>query len=119
MNPHEIQLLIESLFGKVVWLAVGYLSISVFKGLILNVYEGLMVFIGNDFDADDVVYVGTDERPARIVRMGVRKTVFYMKDVDGEWNVKMVVPNERLKQMVIKKSLPKNGGRFHTRKGDE
>lgn len=119
MNANEVQLLIESLFGKVVWLAIGYLSISVFKGLILNVYEGLMVFIGNDFNADDVVYLGADDRPARIVRVGVRKTVFYMKDAENEWNVKMVVPNERLKQMVIKKSLPKNGGQFNTRKRDE
>jgi len=119
VNASEIQTIIELLFGKFVWLAVAYLSISIFKGLILNFYEGLMVFIGDDFNADDVVYLGTDERPARIVRVGLRKTVFYMKDSDGEWNVKMVVPNERLKQMVIKKALPKNGGRFHTRKGDE
>ena len=119
MDVKEMQHIIEYLFGKLVWLAVGYLTISIFKGLILNVYEGLMVFIGGDFNADDVVYLGADERPARIVRMGIRKTVFYMKDSDGNWTIKMVVPNERLKSMVIKKSLPKNGGKFHTRKGDE
>ena len=119
MDAKEMQNIIEYLFGRLMWLALGYLTVSIFKGLILNVYEGLMVFIGNDFNADDVVYLGPDERPARIVRMGVRKTVFYMKDSAGEWNVKMVVPNEQLKSMVIKKSLPKNGGRFNTRKGDE
>lgn len=119
MSTNEVQSIIELLFGKLVWLAIAYLTISIFKGLILNVYEGLMVFIGGDFNADDVVYLGSDERPARIVRMGVRKTVFYMKDGEGNWTIKMVVPNERLKNMVIKKSLPKNGGKFHTRKGDE
>jgi len=116
---NEAQLVIEELFGRVVWLTFVYLVISVFKGLILNVYEGLMVWLGGDFNADDVVYIGADERPARIVRMGVRKTVFYMKDANGEWNVKMAVPNERLKNMVIKKSLPKNGGKFHTQLGEE
>ena len=116
---NEAQLVIEELFGRVVWLTFAYLVISVFKGLILNVYEGLMVFIGGDFDADDVVYVGADERPARIVRMGIRKTDFYMKDLNGEWNIKMVVPNERLKNMVLKKTLPKNGGKFHTKVGEE
>lgn len=116
---NELKEIIEGLLGKITWLVLFYLFVSIFKGLILNVYHGLMVFIGNDFNADDVVYVGPDERPARIVRMGIRKTVFYMKDGEGEWNVKMVVPNEQLKSMVIKKSLPKNGGRFHTQKGNE
>jgi hypothetical protein len=119
MPADEFQGIAEELFGKVVWLAIGYLAISIFKGLILNVYEGIMVWLGNDFNADDVVYLGPEERPARIVRMGVRKTVFYMKDADGLWNIKMAVPNESLKMMVIKKQLPKNGGKFHTQTGQE
>ena len=117
MPSNDLQRIAEELFGKVAWLAVGYLAVSIFKGLILNVYEGLMVFIGNDFNADDIVYLGPEERPARIVRMGIRKTVFYMKDHEGKWNIKMAVPNESLKQMVIKKSLSKNGGRFHSMTG--
>ena len=88
MPSNDLQRIAEELFGKVAWLAVGYLAVSIFKGLILNVYEGLMVFIGNDFNADDIVYLGPEERPARIVRMGVRKTVFYMKDHEGKWNIK-------------------------------
>jgi len=119
MNHNEFQVIAEELFGKAVWLAFAYLGISIFKGLILNVYEGLMVFIGNDFNSDDVVYLGAEERPARIVRMGIRKTVFYMKDADGRWNIKMAVPNEALKTMVIKKQLPKNGGKFHSITGKE
>ena len=119
MNHNEFQHIAEQLFGKAVWVAFAYLGISIFKGLILNVYEGLMVFLGNDLNADDVVYLGPDERPARIVRMGIRKTVFYMKDHEGRWNIKMAVPNESLKTMVIKKQLPKNGGRFHSITGSE
>ena len=42
-----------------------------------------------------------------------------MKDVDGRWNIMMAVPNESLKNMVIKKTLPKNGGRFHTQTGED
>lgn len=117
MPTKEFQGIAEELFGKVVWLAVGYLAVSIFKGLILNVYEGIMVWIGNDYNQDDVVYLGPEERPARIVRMGVRKTVFYMKDQDGRWNIMMAVPNESLKTMVIKKTLPKNGGTFKTQTG--
>ena len=40
-----------------------------------------------------------------------------MKDHEGKWNIKMIVPNESLKSMVIKKSLPKNGGKFHSMTG--
>jgi len=119
LNAHETQTFLEALFGQLVWVAFAYLAISIFKGLILNVYEGLMVWLGNDFNSDDVVYLGSDERPARIVRMGVRKTVFYMKDSQGDWSIKMVVPNERLKTMVIKKSLPKNGSKNHKVKGND
>ena len=119
MNHNEFQHIAEQLFGKAVWLVFAYLSVSIFKGLILNVYEGLMVFLGNDLNQDDVVYLGTDERPARIVRMGIRKTVFYMKDQDGRWNITMAVPNDSLKTMVIKKQLPKHGGRFHSITGSE
>jgi len=119
MNHNEFQHIAEELFGKAVWVAFAYLGVSIFKGLILNVYEGLMVFIGNDYNQDDVVYLGPEERPARIVRMGIRKTVFYMKDGDGRWNIKMAVPNESLKTMVIKKELPKNGGKFHSITGRE
>ena len=119
MNHNEFQHIAEELFGKAVWVAFAYLGVSIFKVLILNVYEGLMDFIVNDYNKYDVVYLGTEERPARIVRMGIRKTVFYMKDGDGRWNIKMAVPNESLKTMVIKKDLPKNGCKFHSITGQE
>ena len=58
MNHNEFQVIAEELFGKAVLLAFAYLGISIFKGLILNVYEGLMVFLGHDYNQDDVVYLG-------------------------------------------------------------
>lgn len=100
----------KTLIGEYGWMvSVGFLAV-LFKDVIHNGVEAFMVFLGNDYNSDDVVYVGTDEKPARIVRVGLWTTTFYMKS-GGDWNVKMVVPNERLKSLVLKTKLPVNGGK--------
>ena len=100
--------IIKTIIGDYGWiLGLGFFSV-LFKDVIHNAVEAFMVFVGNDYNSDDVVYVGANEKPARIVRVGLWKTTFYMKS-DGDWNVKMVVPNERLKELVIKTKLPING----------
>ena len=62
-----------------------------------------MVWIGSDFANDDILYISG--RQARIVRVGLLKTIFYMSDR----GTKMIVPNDRLKLLVVEKQLPKNG----------
>ena len=104
MNEDTIKILLGD-YG--LWLIVGFVSI-LFKDVLHNSVEAFMVFIGNDYNSDDVVYVGADEKPARIVRVGLWSTTFYMKS-GGDWNVKMVVPNEKLKSLVLKTKLPING----------
>ena len=74
------------------------------KDMIMNFVQGVLVFMGNDFNNDDIIYISG--RQARIVRVGIRNTVFYMTDRRS----KMLVPNEQLKQLTIEKTLPKNGG---------
>ena len=64
-----------------------------------------------DFNNDDIIYISG--RQARIVRVGIRNTVFYMLDR----KTKMLVPNEQLKQLTIEKTLPKNGGAPYLPKG--
>ena len=66
-----------------------------------------MVFIGSDYDEDDVIEL--DGKPGRIVRVGIWKTVFFIYHVvDG--NIvsgdKLVVQNDKLKDMKISKPLP-------------
>ena len=98
----------KTLIGEYGWLVAGGFIAVLFKDVIHNAVEAVMVFVGNDYNSDDVVYVGTDEKPARIVRVGIWKTTFYMKQ-GKDWAIKMVVPNERLKELVIKTKLPTNG----------
>ena len=112
INP-ESQKIIEQLIGSYGWLVLfGFLAI-LGKDALHKAAEGAMVWAGNDFQNDDILYISG--RQARIVRVGLFKTIFYMTDR----KTKMVVPNEQLKQLVVEKTLPKNGGVPYKPKGGE
>tara|TARA_Y100000996_G_scaffold385363_1_gene342671 strand:+ start:82 stop:510 length:429 start_codon:yes stop_codon:yes gene_type:complete len=103
VTPHMKQML-EDLIGTYGWfILAGFLAVLL-KDAIHKAAEGFMVFMGKDFQNDDILYISG--RQARIVRVGLFKTIFYMTDR----KTKMVVPNDRLKILVVEKTLPKNGG---------
>ena len=89
----------EQLLGQYGWIAITFGLGFFFKESIINMIQGMQVFIGNDFNNDDVIYISG--REARIVRVGITKTVFYMTDR----NTKMIVPNEKLKDLTMEKRL--------------
>ena len=94
------QTLMEQFIGHYGWIAVTFGLGFFFKESIMNIIQGMQIFMGNDFNNDDVIYISG--REARIVRVGMTKTVFYMKDR----GTKMVVPNEKLKNLTLEKRLP-------------
>ena len=94
------QTLMEQFIGHYGWIAVTFAVGFFFKESIINIIQGMQIFMGNDFNNDDVIYISG--REARIVRVGMTKTVFYMKDR----GTKMVVPNEKLKNLTLEKRLP-------------
>ena len=111
-NP-EIQQAAEQLIGSYGWLLIiAFLGI-LFKDAIHKAAEGLIICVGKDFCNDDVLYISG--RQARIVRVGFLKTIFYMTDR----GTKMIVPNDRLKLLIIEKKLPLNGGFHYLHKGGE
>ena len=66
-----------------------------------------MIFQGNDYNEDDVVEV--DGKPGRIVRVGIWSTTFFTYAVrDGiiVGGAKLVVQNDKLKDLKIEKPLP-------------
>lgn len=104
MDPKQLEMMIQHLADQyLLWLGGGA-GLLASKDLIKNFVQGVMVMYGPDFNADDIVYISG--RQARIIRVGLRKTVFYMSDR----KTKMIVPNEQLKMLTIEKKLPKNGG---------
>ena len=99
--------LIENLIGEYGWLFITGIIALLFQSTIQEAVDGLMVFLGNDYNEDDVVEV--DGEPGRIVRVGMWKTVFFIyhvvngKIVGGS---KLVVANSKLKDLKIEKPLP-------------
>ncbi len=93
------QTLMEQFIGHYGWIAVTFALGFFFKESIINMMQGMQIFMGNDFNNDDIIYISG--REARIVRVGMTKTVFYMKDR----GTKMVVPNEKLKNLTLEKRL--------------
>lgn len=100
----EIKLFAEEMLGHYGWMIITVIIGFLFKESIVSALQGFMVFVGNDFNNDDVIYISG--REARIVRVGISKTVFYMTDR----GTKMIVPNERLKSLTLEKVLQRRVG---------
>ena len=103
VTTEQAEKVAQDLVGQYGWLIMGALVAILAKDMIMNFAQALLVFMGSDFNNDDIIYISG--RQARIVRVGVRTTCFYMTDRAS----KMVVPNEQLKQLTIEKRLMQNG----------
>ena len=103
----QMQGMVSELLGKYGWLfLVGVLTL-LFRSTIEKLVAGLMIFMGNDYNEDDVVEV--DGKPGRIVRCGIWSTTFFTYDVREGIIVggsKLVVQNDKLKDLKIEKPLP-------------
>ena len=98
---------IESLIGEYGWLFLAGIIGLLFQSTIQEAVDGIMIFLGNDYNEDDVVAV--DGKPGRIVRCGIWSTTFFTYDVrDGVivGGSKLVVQNDKLKDLKIEKPLP-------------
>ena len=113
LDRDQVEDIAKNLFSEYGWLFVAGLIALLIKDVMINLVKGIMIFYGHDFDNDDVIYISG--RQARIVRVGVTSTTFYMSDR----KTKMVVPNEQLKELTIEKTLPKNGGNPYLSSGGE
>ena len=70
---------ISNYIGGQVWWITGLALLFLVRNLIESAIQGVLVFIGSDYDTDDVVFL--DSRPARIIRVGIYKSVFFLYDV--------------------------------------
>ena len=114
-SVHHIEGTIQSnisvLLGEYGWMFLAGLSVLFFKTTIESVLAGLVVFVGNDYNNDDIVVL--DGRLGRIVRVSMWKTTFYLytlkKNQDGKrfisGGTKLIVENNKLKDLKIEKPL--------------
>ena len=107
----EMQSQIEGLIGSYGWMFLAGFAVMLFRSAIESSVESFKVFWGDDLNTDDVVII--DDRPARVVRVGIFKTIFFVYEVgtapDGKAYVKsgnkMAVQNDQLKMHRIEKPL--------------
>ena len=109
---------VTTLLGNYGWMFIAGMVMLLFRSTIENAVAGLMVFIGSDYDEDDVIEL--DGKPGRIVRVGIWSTVFFIYHiVDG--NIvsgdKLVVQNDKLRDMKISKPLPELDLRKYQKNG--
>ena len=103
----------QALIGKYSWMALGAFALLFFKETITSLVEGIQLMMGSDINADDVIYISG--RKSRVVRVGLRKTIFYMSDR----GTKMIIPNTQLKALTIEKKLQQNGNHDYLPKETE
>ena len=114
MEAQQIENVIQSnisvLLGEYGWMFLAALAILFFKTTIESTIAGLIIFIGNDYNNDDIIIL--DGRPGRIVRVSMWKTTFYLYNIqesNGKKHIasgtKLIVENDMLKDMKIEKPL--------------
>ena len=103
----QVESMVTELLGKYGWLFIVGVLTLLFRSTIEKFVAGIMISMGNDYNEDDVVEV--DGKPGRIVRCGIWSTTFFTYDVrDGiiVGGAKLVVQNDKLKDLKIEKPLP-------------
>ena len=114
-NAQQIENVIQSnisvLLGEYGWMFLVGLAVLFFKTTIESLLAGLVVFVGNDYNNDDIIIL--DGRPGRIVRVSMWKTTFYLYTVkegaDGKkfisGGAKLIVENNKLRDLKLEKPL--------------
>ncbi len=97
---------LKELINEKIWYIWGLIVITLFRDAISGGISGLMMFIGNELNVDDEVFISG--RPARVTRKGIFSTIFFMRDS----RCKMRAPNVKLKDLTIEKKMPE-GDKIH------
>jgi len=108
MTPEELQILINVLTIKALWLVAGWIVYRLFERIITRAIEGYFFHAGRDFDLDDEIMI--DGQLGRMVRYGLLKTVFYVYTIDVATGIvmyadKLPVSNEHLRTLKITKAI--------------
>ena len=101
---------IEALVGQYGWMLIAGFLFLIGRKTIESSIEAIKVFTGNDLNTDDVIIF--DDRPARVVRVGMWKTILFIYEVgcaDGKPFIKggnkVAIQNDKLKDHMIEKPL--------------
>ena len=103
--------IIENLIGQYGWMIAAAFIFILGRNTIETAIEAVKVFFGNDLNTDDVIIF--DNKPARVVRVGLWKTILFVYEVgcvNGKPFIKggnkVAIQNDKLKEYIIEKPLP-------------
>ena len=99
--------IVEELLHRNGILIITAITVFLFKDAFSKWWESFIFFWKGDYKEDDVITI--NGKPARIIRTGIFKTVFFVyiiKDGKVYGGSKMVVHNTKLKDYHIEKPLP-------------
>ena len=107
----QLQSQAEGILGYIAYFLLSGVVLILAKSTLESIVESIKVFWGKDLNTDDVVIL--NGRPARVVRVGMWKTTFFVYEVgtaDGKPYVKsgnkLQIQNDKLKDHIIEKPLP-------------
>ena len=103
----------QNLMGEYGLIVLGCFFMLLGKDLLSNVVQGLIIFIGNSWKNDEILYL--NGRQARIVRKGFFSTCFFLPDR----HTAMSIPNCNLKDCVVERMLPNGDLPEYLPKGNE
>ena len=102
---------VKGILGDYAYLIIVGSFLFIFKSTIESGVDGLRIFLGNDLNTDDVIHF--DGKPARVVRVGIWKTILFVYSVGcakGKPYIKggnkVAIQNGQLKSHIIEKPLP-------------
>ena len=107
----QLQSQAEGILGYWAYILISGVAFLLFRSSIEAISESIIVFWGKDLNTDDFVIL--DGRPARVVRVGLWKTTFFVYEVgtaNGKPYVKsgnkLQIQNTEVKHHIIEKPLP-------------
>lgn len=103
----DIQKIITDALGAGLWVVLGAIVLFMFRGVVENIVAGLLIFVGKEIRPDDIVVLNGEA--ARIARVGLIKTTFYVYIIDAQGHVvsgKVIhIPHAKLQDQSICKPL--------------
>jgi hypothetical protein len=113
MSPEMAETTVSTISGLIdsnlglISIFISLIVMGIWKEMIAGIIAGLQFRWSAAYPGeDDMIYilVGQQQEKARIQKIGIRSSSFYVKSK----NTRLIVPNSKLKDLYIQKILPKS-----------
>ena len=78
LDQATIERIATGAMGHYGWLLMAAFFALLFKDVLFNFAQGLIIYWGSDFENDEILYISG--RQARVIRLGLTSTTFFMTD---------------------------------------